>query len=243
MPVKVCIVADGPLGERAFDECRTRFSTDYHVVEPLGDPFVDDVSIEVPDADLYLSYLRSPDRALALVRRGPPVILGVSFGPGFVRQAKQFNPDVVAPETMCSLEPTSWCEPINAFARAFGRPVFSVEISHGQIVRIEVLRGAPCGSTAPAALELIGAPLSPETLRRFGLRIEHHCRAPRLGRCCDKETAGLVHVRELLRALPTEAVDDKLRAFGAEIDQLLDERAGGAAPGPRFHPVFGGVDR
>lgn len=223
--MKVCIVADGPLGERAFDECRGRFPTEYVVIEPTEDPFSDDISIEVPPADLYLSYLRSPDRALALVRKGPPVILGVSFGPGFVRQAKQYNPDVVAPETMCSLEPTTWCEPINAFARAFGRPAISVEITDGLITRVEVLRGAPCGSTSSAAAELIGLPLTPATLRRFGLRIEHHCRAPRMGRTCDRETAGLVHVRELLSALPAHAVDDELRAFGTEIDRAYDERA------------------
>ncbi|MGD9938079.1 MAG: DUF166 family protein [Methanoregulaceae archaeon] len=227
--MKVCIVSDGRLGERAFDECRTRFSTEYIVVESSGDPFADDVSIEVPWADLYLSYLRSPDRALALVQRGTPVILGVSFGPGFVRQAKQFNPDVVAPRTMCSLEPTSWCEPINAFARALGRPVFSIEVRGGRIHHIEVLRGAPCGSTAPAAAELVGRPLTQETLRRFGLRIEHHCRAPRLGRTCDKETAALVHVRELLRALPPGAIDAETAAFCAECERLYDERTGGTS--------------
>lgn len=112
--MNVCIVSAGRLGERAFDECRGRFPTEYVVIEPPEDTFIDDISIEVPAADLYLSDLRSPDRALALVQRGRPVVLGVSFGPGFVRQAKSLNPDVVAPEAVCSLEPTTWCEPINA---------------------------------------------------------------------------------------------------------------------------------
>jgi hypothetical protein len=186
---------------------------------------VDDVTIEVPDADLYLSYLRSPAQVLALVEKGRPVILGVSFGPGFIRQAREINPNVVAPETMCSLEPTTGNGALDTFAGAFGRPTFAATVRDGKLVRLEVLRGSPCGSTAAAAAELQGKYLSPETLRHFGLRICHHCRAPRLGKTCDKETAGLIHVRELLRALPKEAVDDELASFWAEIGRACDERA------------------
>ncbi len=230
--MKVSIVSDGVLGDRAFEQCLTRFPTDFAQVEPLAATAMDDATIEVPEADLYLSYLRSPALALALVEKGRPVILAVSFGPGFVRQARAINPDVVAPETMCSLEPTTWNGSLNAFARAFGRPRFAATVRNGKLVRLEVLRGAPCGSTVAASAELVGRQLSPATLRHFGLRIEHHCRAPRLGRTCDRETAGLVHVRELLRALPADAVSDELAAFRVEIDRLYDERAGDA-------PVFG----
>ena len=224
--MKVCIVSDGALGDRAFEQCLARFPTDFALVEPLAATAMDDATIEVPEADLYLSYLRSPALALALVEKGRPVILGVSFGPGFVRQARTINPDVVAPETMCSLEPTAGSEALDTFARAFGRPRFAATVCDGKLVRLEVLRGAPCGSTAAASAELEGRYLSPATLRHFGLRICHHCRAPRLGRTCDKETAGLLHVRELLRALPADAVGDELAAFESEIDRLYDERSG-----------------
>lgn len=225
--MRVCIVSDGAFGDRAFEQCMARFPTDFALVEPLPAAVVDDVTIEVPEADLYLSYLRSPALALALVEHGRPVILGVSFGPGFVRQARAINPAVVAPETMCSLEPTTGNEALDTFARAFGRPRFAATVRDGKLVRLEVLRGSPCGSTAAAAVELVGQYLSPATLRHFGLRICHHCRAPRLGRTCDKETAGLIHVRELLRALPPEAVDAETAAFGADCDRLFDERRRG----------------
>lgn len=224
--VRVCIVSDGAYGDRAFEQCMARFPTEFALVEPVPPTIVDDVGIEVPDADLYLSYLRSPAQALALVEKGRPVILGVSFGPGFARQAREINPSVVAPETMCSLEPPTGSDAIDAFARAFGRPQFAATVRDGKLVRLEVLRGSPCGSTAAAAAELAGRYLSPETLRHFGLRICHHCRAPRLGRTCDKETAGLIHVRELLRALPPDAVDAETAAFGAECGQIYDRRRG-----------------
>ncbi|HOT94613.1 MAG TPA: DUF166 family protein [Methanoregulaceae archaeon] len=224
--IRVCIVSDGAFGDRAFEQCMARFPTEFVLVEPLAPNVVDDVAIEVPEADLYLSYLRSPAQALALVEKGRPVILGVSFGPGFTRQARCINPDVIAPETMCSLEPTTGSDAIDAFARAFGRPRFAATVRDGRLVRLEVLHGSPCGSTVAAAAELVGQYLSPAMLRHFGLRICHHCRAPRLGRTCDKETAGLIHVRELLRALPPEAVDAGLIALGAECDQLYTMRKG-----------------
>lgn len=222
--MRVCIVSDGAFGDRAFEQCIARFPTDFTLVEPIPATIVDDVAIEVPEADLYISYLRSPAQALALVEKGKPVILGVSFGPGFVRQARSINPAVVAPETMCSLEPTTGNDALDTFARVFGRPRFAATIRDGKLVRLEVVRGAPCGSTAAAASELAGRYLSPETLRHFGLRICHHCRAPRLGRTCDKETAGLLHIVELLRALPADAVDAETVAFGADCDRLYDER-------------------
>ncbi len=226
-PLRICIVSDGVFGDRAFEQCLARFPTEFALLEPDPPTVVDDVAIEVPDADLYLSYIRSPAQALALVEKGRPVVLGVSFGPGFVRQARRINPAVVAPETMCSLDPTTGIDAIDTFARAFGRPRFAVTVRDGKLVRLEVLRGSPCGSTVEAASELEGQPLSPETLRYFGLRICHHCWAPRHGRTCDKETAGLIHVCELLRALPREAADVETIAFGVECDRLYNERGRG----------------
>ena len=230
--IRVCIVSDGTYGDRAFEQCLGHFPTEFALVEPVPPTVVDDVTIEVPEADLYLSYLRSPAQALALVEKGKPVILGVSFGPGFVTQARDINPTVVAPETMCSLEPATGNAALDAFARVFGRPQFAATVQGRKLVRLDVLRGSPCGSTAAAAAELAGQYLSPETLRHFGLRICHHCRAPRLGRTCDKETAGLIHIRELLRALPAEVIDGELTSFQAEINRTYAERAGRLGAGP-----------
>ena len=225
-PLRVCIVSDGAFGERAFEQCMARFPTDFALVEPLPPTVVDDVTIEVPEADLYLSYLRSPAQALALVEKGRPVVLGVSFGPGFVRQAREINPAVVAPETMCSLEPTTGNEALDTFALAFGRPQFEATVREGNSC------GSRCCAGRPAApLSQLGRARWPGPSRQrpsghFGLRICHHCRAPRLGRTCDKETAGLIDVRELLRVLPPSVVDAETAAFGAECDRLCDRRTG-----------------
>ncbi|MFH0967048.1 MAG: hypothetical protein V1862_05125 [Methanobacteriota archaeon] len=38
-------------------------------------------------------------------------------------------------------------------------------------------------------------------MNRFALSICHNCRAPRFGRTCDKEKAGIIHLEELLAAM------------------------------------------
>jgi hypothetical protein len=67
-------------------------------------------------------------------------------------------------------------------------------------------------------------PLSVETLRHFGLRICHHCVAPRFGKTCEKEVSGALHVRQLLHSIPNEALAAAgLEKFSAEMDQILEE--------------------
>ena len=139
--MKVGIVSDGKFGERAFEEIGKVFPTDWILVPFPGSPVVDDLELVVPDCDLYISYARHPDVALALIEKGKPVILGINPGPGFVRQAKEINEDVVAPVTMCSLEDTCWNEDINAFAHRFGVPIFEVRREGDRIESIRVSRG------------------------------------------------------------------------------------------------------
>ncbi|KUG20764.1 hypothetical protein ASZ90_009490 [hydrocarbon metagenome] len=223
--MKIGIVSDGKFGDRAFEIIGERFLVEWIAVPFPGSPVVDDVELDLPECDLYISYARHPDIALAVIEKGVPTILGISFGPGFLRQAREKNEQVVAPITMCSLEEGTGSETIDTFARAFGRPAFDLDIRDGRIIRAGVVRGSPCGSTRAAA-EVIGEPIAPETLRHFGLRICHFCRAPRFGRTCDKELSGLLHIRELVRAVlqSPEPVRERISEFAAEIEALCEER-------------------
>src|SRR5512136_1946360 len=120
--MKIGIVSDGKFGDRAFEVIRERFPTEW-IPGPFPQSMIaDDVELNIPDCDLYISYVRHPDVALAIIEKQKPVILGVSFGPGFLRQAKENNEDIVAPVTMCSLEDTTWVPEINEYAKVFGRP-------------------------------------------------------------------------------------------------------------------------
>jgi hypothetical protein len=228
--VKVGIVSDGKFGDRAHEVIRERFPTEWIPAPFPNSPVADDVELNIPDCDLLISYVRHPDVALALIEKMKPVILGISFGPGFLRQAKAINENIVAPVTMCSLEDNTWVPEIDEFAKVFGRPSFDVKVQEdGTIDSVRVIRGSPCGSTVAASAELPGTQVSPEQLRHYGLRICHFCRAPRFGRTCDKELSGLLHVRELVRAINgvSPAAAERVRQVADDMEKMIDQKITG----------------
>ncbi len=220
--MRVGVVTDGVYGDRAYEQISKVFNTLWIEVKYPALPVLDDFKLDIPACDLYISYIRHPDVALALVELGKPVILATSFGPGFLRQAREVNELVVAPETMCSLEDNTGIREIDVFAQSFGKPRFNVKVIDGVFSKVEVLRGAPCGSTWAASRDILGLKVCSETLRFFGLRVCHHCRAPRLGRTCDKEKAALIHVKQLLHSLIESGVDMPLD-LNVEMSIKLDE--------------------
>lgn len=199
--MKIGIVSDGQYGERAFEQIRKRFPTEWILLPFPSSLVVDDIDLTIPPCDLYISYLRHPDIAMELIKTGVPVLLGVNFGPGFIAQARENNPAVVGPETMCSVLPDTEFWQINEYAKVFGRPAFHVIMDGERFVWCIPIRGSPCGSTDAAAHELNGQEFDKEAMNRFALSICHNCRAPRFGRTCDKEKAGIIHLEELLAAM------------------------------------------
>lgn len=199
--MKIGIISDGQYGERAFEQIRKRFPTEWILLPFPSSPIVDDIELTIPPADLYISYLRHPDIAMELIRTGIPVLLGVNLGPGFIAQACEYNPAVIGPETMCSVLPNTEFWQINEYAKVFGRPVFYLVMEGDRIEWCYPLRKSPCGSTDVAARELSGLKLEQEAMNRFALSICHNCRAPRFGKTCDKEKAGIIHLEELMRAV------------------------------------------
>ena len=199
--MKIGVVSDGQYGERAFEQIKKRFNTLWILLPFPSSPVVDEIEYEIPLCDLYLSYLRHPDVTLYLIRMNRPVILGVNHGPGFLVQAHEFNQAVFGPETMCSLIPNTDTPEINEYAKVFGRPVFHLVLDRDLVEWCCPLRGSPCGSTEAAALEIHGQTLNQETINRFALSICHNCRAPRFGKTCDKEKAGIIHLEELMKAV------------------------------------------
>jgi hypothetical protein len=229
--MKIGIVSDGKFGDRAFEIIREKFPTEWIIALFPGSPIADDVELNLLECDLYISYVRHPDVALAIIEKQKPVILGVSFGPGFLRQAKEINENIVAPVTMCSLEDNTWVQEINEFAKVFGRPTFEVTVhDDGTIQTIKVIRGSPCGSTVAASAELQGTHLSPEQLQHFGLRICHFCRAPRFGKTCDKELSGLLHIRELVKEIKrvSPSAAERVHQFSGDIERMIDQKTTGA---------------
>ena len=225
--MKIGIVSDGKFGDRAYEIIREQFPTEWIMAPFPQSMVVDDLELTLPECDLYISYVRHPDVALAIIEKQKPVILGVSFGPGFLRQAKGINENVVAPVTMCSLEDNTWVPEINEFAKVFGRPAFDVKVrDDGTIDSVGVIRGSPCGSTVAASAELPGTQLSPEQLQHYGLRICHFCRAPRFGKTCDKELSGLLHIRELVHAVSvvSPVAGARVKQFTDEMEKIIEQK-------------------
>jgi hypothetical protein len=225
--MKIGIVSDGKFGDRAYEIIREKFPTEWIMAPFPQSMLADDIELTLPECDLYISYVRHPDVALAIIEKQKPVILGVSFGPGFLRQAKAINENIVAPVTMCSLEDNTWVPEINEFAKVFGRPSFEVKVQEdGTIESVRVLRGSPCGSTVAASAELPGTQLSPEQLQHYGLRICHFCRAPRFGKTCDKEIAGLLHIRDLVKSINevSPEASARVKSFADEMEKIIDQK-------------------
>ena len=88
-----------------------------------------------------------------------PVYDPQQMPPGLQNEIKESAPNVriVFPKPFCSLEPVGDA-PIDEFATRFGKPVLFIK-SDKYIKKVEVLRGAPCGSTDYIAKGLWSTPV------------------------------------------------------------------------------------
>lgn len=249
--MKVGIVTDGKFGERAFENIKKVFPCQWILVEEIPPTVVlDDYELQVPDCDLYLSYVRHPDQvmALAALKRTPsladlllksgapadskrPIILGISFGPGFLAQVQKINPNVVAFPTMCSLQPTTNIPEIDEFARHFGRPLYETVLENGIVSEVRIIRSSPCGSSHAGARFIKGKPIETPILQEFAINVCHECRAPRFGRTCDKELSGLIHLRALLTSVAEnpQFKGDSISNFISMTEQEYNKRLKAAA--------------
>ena len=218
--MKVGIISDGQYGERAFQAIKQVFDTTWILVPdiPATTMIDDDLKLDIPDCDLYLSYVRHPDIILMLAELNKPLIIGVQPGKGLLRQAQSANARVVGPRTMCSLEPDTGIPEIDEFSRHFGHPIYEVFVDDADVIirDVKVKRKSPCGSSVAGAAFFTGKKIETKNLQDFALSICHECRAPRFGQTCDKEVSGMIHVLALVQALPPDLmtrIDEDTKKF------------------------------
>ncbi len=139
-----------------------------------------------PECDLILSLglpsgLQATVPMIAERCRAKAVIIAVDdpswVPPGLKRQLiDEFERLGVAyafPKPLCSLEETG--DPvIDVFAARFGKPSLKVKVENGVIKHVEVLRGAPCGSTWFIAEKLVGVHVNPRERLWEELAKAHH---------------------------------------------------------------------
>ena len=77
------------------------------------------------------------------------------------------------PKPGCSLQEVGH-PAIDELAHVFGRPELAIEVRGGIIRRVEVLRGAPCGSTWFVAEKMVGLPVEPREKLWEEIAKAHH---------------------------------------------------------------------
>ncbi len=154
------------------------------------------------EADLVLNFLKHPDLSDYLVdiceKKSIPVVTTGKPGKGFT------------PYTCCGLGKS---ESLGEYGRQFGFPEYSVSIEDGKICHIEVRRGAPCGATWEAIVNLIGCPIE-LALSKLPLQVQQNCFAnpsafdPISGKS-PVHYAGYVHIAALKKAVEEAEVRSK----------------------------------
>jgi thymidylate synthase len=106
-----------------------------------------------------------------------PVYDPQQMPPGLQQEITESAPHVriVFPKPFCSLEPVGDA-PIDEFATRFGKPVLFIN-SDKYIKKVEVLRGAPCGSTDYIAKGLWSTPVDEAEFNATGKLHNYPCNA------------------------------------------------------------------
>ena len=176
--MKLLVFTQGGYGERILENIRLRAPRDWEIRhEPLPEALpsmIDDPETEVEVLDLggewdLVLFMGESPSAFSLL---PAIIKRVSASSvvapvddyswlplGLERQIRSELEDMgvkaVFPRTFCTLSAVG--DPsIDEFAKIFGAPSLRNKVEDGVVKHVEVLRGAPCGSTWYMAEKLPG---------------------------------------------------------------------------------------
>lgn len=228
--LRIGVVTDGKYGERAFENIKKRFEAEWILVPNIPSTVMldEEIDLDIPECDLYLSYVRHPDIILELAALQKPLILGITPGLGLFQQARNLNPKVVSPRTMCSLEQNTGIPEIDTFAKYFGRPLFKLELDGDlKISRAIIMRSSPCGSSSAGADFMLGKRLNKKNLQDFALTVCHECKAPRVGHTCDKEISGIIHILSFIHSINLgnePSLEEDLKEFIKDLKQNYKNR-------------------
>ncbi|MGB9929223.1 MAG: DUF166 domain-containing protein [Methanosarcina sp.] len=214
------VITRGKYGHRLIETVKEH--TDFSVITSDLPEFVP-VFIEEPDeflesinfdkkvfsAEIIISYALHPDLTSSIAKLAAEAGVRSLIIPGgpsraSISELKKISEasgmDIEVDEICCTLEPNSSNRP---FTDIFGSPVLKVKTENGKIANVEVIRGAPCGSTWRMAKEIVGIPIK-DAPPKAGLLVQHHpCRAAR-GDLGGIHESGELHKQALIKALENE---------------------------------------
>ncbi|KUK72754.1 DUF166 domain-containing protein [Methanobacterium sp. 42_16] len=208
--LNVVIVTDGPYGERAFENIKKNFETEFIELEKPESMFMDEIDIpeeelaKIKDANVLITYTQHPDLTLDLVdlvnKDVDYIIVAAWMGEGFKNQLEVYE-NVTCPYIMCELEENG-NEIFDKFTSKIGKPKIDIQLENGHIVAINVVRSSPCGSTTFVADYLLDKYSRVQDLENLpieaGLKLQHYpCRAAKMrlftDEECKKEMASSFH--------------------------------------------------
>ncbi|MFX1457434.1 MAG: DUF166 family protein [Promethearchaeota archaeon] len=227
---RIGLISDGKYGERAYKNFKQVFETEWILVPYIPSSVIldDGIDLNIPECDLYVSYVRHPDLILQIAELQRPLILGITPGIGLYQQAKEINPKVISPQTMCSLEPNTGIPEVDEFANYFGKPKYQIDVDiEGNVAEVRVLRSSPCGSSQAGAKFFKNKALSVQNLQDLALTVCHECRAPRFGHTCDKEISGIIHILSFLSNFEVKEdseLNNELKFFKEKIKKDYEKR-------------------
>lgn len=198
--LKVVIATDGPYGERAFENIKKDFDTEFVELEKPASMFMDEIDIpadalaKIKDANILITYTQHPDLTLDLVdmvnKDVDYIIVAAWRGEGFKNQLERYG-NVTCPYIMCELEENG-NEVFDEFTSKIGKPKVDIKIEDGKIVDVSVVRSSPCGSTSFVANYISDNYLNSNNLENIpteaGLKLQHYpCRAAKMRLFSDEE--------------------------------------------------------
>ncbi|MCZ7405856.1 MAG: DUF166 domain-containing protein [Candidatus Methanoperedens sp.] len=139
-------------------------------------------------SDLIIAYILHPDLTPEIVRLAGEngaravIIAGGAARAGGLSElqkiSEKYNMHIEIHEICCDIEQCG-NEVVDEFASCFGRPKLKITTKAGLITKVEVLRGAPCGSTWHMAKGLVGTGIQ-DAPAKAGLLVQQYpCRALR----------------------------------------------------------------
>jgi len=199
--MRLIVFTQGAYGERILENLRRRAPQDW-VIEDSVIPGDLPTMIEEPEGivegmglggswDLVLFMGESPSAFTLLPSILEKLKVGAVIAPvddynwlplGLERQIggeiEEIDVDIVFPRTFCTLTPVG-VPSIDVFAELFGAPGLKVEVIDGKVSGVDVLRGAPCGSTHYMAEKLPGTKIGDAKPRAGTLVQIYPCLASR----------------------------------------------------------------
>lgn len=214
------VITRGKYGHRLIETVREH--SNFSIVTADLPEFVP-VFIEEPDeflealnfdkhvfsAEIIITYSLHPDLTSAIAKLAAKAGVRSLIVPGgpsraSVSELKKLSEvsgmDIEVDEICCSLEPNAFNRP---FTDIFGSPILRIKTKDGKIANVEVIKGAPCGSTWYMAKEIVGMQVK-DAPPRAGLYIQHYpCRAAR-GDLGGIHESGELHKQAFIKALENE---------------------------------------